>query len=325
MKNNPLVSIIIPNYNYGRFLSEAIDSALHQSYSNVEVVVVDDGSTDHSREIIANYGDRIVAVLKQNGGQASSFNAGFAASQGDIVCFVDADDVSMATKAERIVRVFQEHPSSHWCFHALKLVVKQSGEVLATTRAFPGLEQDYSAYCDFRSDLRRGRLPFYIPSTSALCFKRSLLEQIMPIPEVLGLIGDEDDAFLRHSAVAAAPGYYLNEPLTLQGIHGANPTSGRYYQPKLDGKEMMAARFTKHKFPEAANFADRVFSRGLSRFWKAELARKTRPQQREAFLELIEIYLSECSFLSKLRIFLMAVYQSRPWKREYSHRLSSSS
>jgi glycosyltransferase involved in cell wall biosynthesis len=69
----PLVSVIINNYNYGRFLGEAIDSVLNQTYQRTETIVVDDGSTDNSREIIAGYGDRIIPVLKANGGQNSGF------------------------------------------------------------------------------------------------------------------------------------------------------------------------------------------------------------------------------------------------------------
>ena len=79
----PLVTVLINNYNYGRFLREAIDSALNQTYGNVEVVVVDDGSTDESRDIIDGYAGRIVSVLKKNGGQGSAFNAGIAASRGE--------------------------------------------------------------------------------------------------------------------------------------------------------------------------------------------------------------------------------------------------
>src|ERR1700757_584817 len=67
-------TVVINNYNYGQFLGTAIESALGQTYANTEVVVVDDGSTDDSREIIASYGDRVRAVLKSNGGQASAFN-----------------------------------------------------------------------------------------------------------------------------------------------------------------------------------------------------------------------------------------------------------
>ena len=75
--SNALVSIIVNNYNYQRFLTEAIDSALKQTYCNTEVIVVDDGSTDGSLEIIASYGRRIIPLLKGNGGQNSALNAGF--------------------------------------------------------------------------------------------------------------------------------------------------------------------------------------------------------------------------------------------------------
>src|SRR5215208_719446 len=87
----PLVSVLISNYNYEGFLREAVNSALNQTYPNVEVVVVDDGSTDNSREVIASYRERVVPVLKENGGQASACNAGFQVSRGEIAIFLDAD------------------------------------------------------------------------------------------------------------------------------------------------------------------------------------------------------------------------------------------
>ena len=89
----PLASVIVNNYNYGRFLPDAIDSALAQTYVPLEVIVVDDGSTDASRDIMSGYLPRIRPVLKPNGGQASALNAGFAASRGDVVLFLDADDI----------------------------------------------------------------------------------------------------------------------------------------------------------------------------------------------------------------------------------------
>src|SRR5260370_31944470 len=85
-----LVSIIIPNYNYGRYLRIAIDSALAQTYAPVEVLVVDDGSTDNSREVIESYGDRIAPIVKANGGHGSALNAGDAASSGNTVTFLHA-------------------------------------------------------------------------------------------------------------------------------------------------------------------------------------------------------------------------------------------
>ncbi len=89
----PLVSILINNYNYGKFLKQAVDSCLNQTYENIEVIVVDDGSTDDSKQIINSLCDQIIPVLKQNGGQASAINAGFRVSSGDIICLLDADDL----------------------------------------------------------------------------------------------------------------------------------------------------------------------------------------------------------------------------------------
>src|ERR1700689_4315876 len=104
----PLVSIIVDNFNYARFIRAAIDSALAQSYAQVEVIVVDDGSTDNSRDVISSYGNRLSAVFKPNGGHASAFNAGFRASRGSIVMFLDADDALLPTAVEEVVRAW--HP-----------------------------------------------------------------------------------------------------------------------------------------------------------------------------------------------------------------------
>lgn len=104
----PLVSIVITNFNYERFLSSSIDSALGQRYSNVEVIVVDDGSTDGSKHILASYGNRIRWIAKENGGMPSAANAGFELSSGEIVTFLDADDVLLPHALERVVPIFED-------------------------------------------------------------------------------------------------------------------------------------------------------------------------------------------------------------------------
>src|SRR5258706_14750076 len=92
MPVSPLVSIIITSYNYGRYLPTCIDSALAQTHTPCEVIVVDDGSSDNSPEIIRSYGRRITAILKSNEGPASSWNLGFAKSRGEFILYLDSDD-----------------------------------------------------------------------------------------------------------------------------------------------------------------------------------------------------------------------------------------
>jgi glycosyltransferase involved in cell wall biosynthesis len=121
MPGEPLVSILITNYNYAAYVGEAIESALAQTYPHVEVVVVDDGSTDGSREIIQRYAGRIVPVFKENGGQGSAFNAGYAASSGNILCFLDADDVFFPEKVERVVDAMKRHPHVTWVKNSLTI------------------------------------------------------------------------------------------------------------------------------------------------------------------------------------------------------------
>src|SRR6266536_2227251 len=111
----PKVSIIIDSYNYARFLREAIESALGQTYENAEVIVVDDGSTDESPEIVRSYGSRVRAILKENEGQASALNVGFGVCSGDVIVFLDCDDVLDADAAGKIAREFRDADAKvHW-------------------------------------------------------------------------------------------------------------------------------------------------------------------------------------------------------------------
>lgn len=101
----PLVSIIICNHNYDRFIRSAIDSALAQTYRDTEVIVVDDGSTDSSRAVIGEFAAKgaVKAIYQANEGQYSAYNAGFAASCGEIVMFLDSDDVYLPQVVEAVV------------------------------------------------------------------------------------------------------------------------------------------------------------------------------------------------------------------------------
>src|SRR5436305_1267238 len=96
------IDIVVNNYNYEAYVRQAVDSACAQEYPSANVIVVDDGSTDGSRDVLAAYGDEIDLVLKENGGQASALNAGFARCRGQAVIFLDADDVLAPNAASMV-------------------------------------------------------------------------------------------------------------------------------------------------------------------------------------------------------------------------------
>jgi glycosyltransferase involved in cell wall biosynthesis len=107
-RSAPRVSVIIPNYNYGRYLSAAIDSVLGQTYSHLEVIVVDDGSTDGSEAVLRGYEGRVSWFQQRNQGVSAARNRGIQESRGELIAFLDADDVWHPQKIERQIAVLQD-------------------------------------------------------------------------------------------------------------------------------------------------------------------------------------------------------------------------
>lgn len=169
------VSIIINNYNYGRFLRAAIESALAQSYPGIEVVVVDDGSTDESREIIASYGDRIRPVLRENGGQAAALNSGLAASRGEVIFFLDSDDLLHPEAVAEVMALWRPGVVKvQFLLDVIDAEGAPRGSRFPPDRGWPG-------------ELRELILSFgNYPSTGTTgnAFARAALEELMPVPEV---------------------------------------------------------------------------------------------------------------------------------------------
>jgi len=238
-----LVSVVIVNYNYGRFLRDAIDSALNQTYDAMEVIVVDDGSTDDSREIIASYGSQVIPVFKENGGQASAFNSGFARCRGDIICFLDADDVWLPGRVEMVAAKAQEKAEAVLIHHAYQRVdtkLRPFGKTLPLSF----LEGDV------REKVLRSGGCWPFPPPAALAFRRSCLSSLMPIPEAL--FRSRAESCLAYCAPLLGPVTAIDKPLCLYRRHDSSDsvrllhrtklTSMATYQLNVEGANQVLAR-----------------------------------------------------------------------------------
>jgi glycosyltransferase involved in cell wall biosynthesis len=210
----PLVSIIINNYNYGRYLDDAIDSALCQTHSNVEIVVVDDGSTDDSRAIIASYERRIIPVLKENAGMASTYNAGLAASGGDLVLFLDSDDVLLPSAAEQAAVRATGKPVTkvHWPLRVIDALGRPTRRVVPQRTLEEG---------DLRERVvRLGPDSYASPPTTGNAWSRRFLENVLPVPEAE--FRQHADVYLTTLAPLFGPIAKVAEPLGCYRVHGQN-------------------------------------------------------------------------------------------------------
>ena len=179
----PIVSVVLNNYNYGHFLGEAIDSALEQKGPGIEVIVVDDGSTDGSRGVLSHYGDRIIAIAQSNLGQAAAINAGVRASRGDFICFLDADDWWSANKVANIVAAFRSDPEIVLVYHRLQPV---RADRSWTLKPIPRTLR--SGDISNRLQTSAGWWPF--PMTSAIAVRRSAWDEVGAIPDTFGISAD---------------------------------------------------------------------------------------------------------------------------------------
>ena len=260
----PLVSILLNNYNYGRFLGQAIRSALAQSYANTEIIVVDDGSTDDSVEVARSFGYQVQVIAKGNSGQASAFNAGFAASRGEIVCLLDADDVFFPGKVERIVEVFAENPDAGWCFENLKLFRDSESERWPPEK-WPRDRHFAAGKVDGRSAMRKGVFPRDIESASSgLSFRRELLARILPMPHARSILLCDD--YIKTACYALAPGMALDEELSLQRMHGSNLyTNAGTRDRRISGQmSLLMGIYLQRRFRECRNAGMKLLCRGCA-------------------------------------------------------------
>jgi glycosyltransferase involved in cell wall biosynthesis len=209
-----LISIIVTNYNYGQYIGSCLESCLAQTYASKEIIVVDDGSTDRSRELIANYGSRIMPVYKENGGQGSAFNAGFAIARGDIVLFLDSDDLLLPACLDELARNWNSALSK---IHFNLKLIGPEGEDLGETYCRAPLPQG-----DL-SELLLTQGTYVTMPTSGNAFARPFLEKVMPIPAA-DWRGHADVYVMNLAPLFGCVGA-IDQPLGCYRIHGGSMSS----------------------------------------------------------------------------------------------------
>lgn len=185
----PGISVIIPCYKQGHFLAGAIDSVLGQTYPEVEVIVVDDGSPDETPAVASRYGDRIVYIRKENEGLSAARNTGILAAKGEFLVFLDSDDSLRPDALERHIEAAQAHPTAS-VFHGAHQVVDRDGRK-RSWHAAESLGPD-----PFHTLLRENRFP-----PNVYMIRRSTLARVGLFDRTLQ--GSEDwDMWLRLAAAA---------------------------------------------------------------------------------------------------------------------------
>jgi glycosyltransferase involved in cell wall biosynthesis len=215
----PLVSILVSNYNYARYVGESIESVLKQTYRNLELILCDDGSTDESARVIEEYerkDPRVRFLRKANGGQASGFNAAFAASRGEILSLLDSDDLFLPHKIERIVADFRAHPESGFGVHRVIRVSASRRRQGVWPMSAPLPKGWYGS----RLLGDGGILPF-MPPTSGLSLRRDVAERIFPLPLEAPLVSCPDQLITRLAPLLTNV-THEDEALSEYRLHGGN-------------------------------------------------------------------------------------------------------
>ena len=210
MNQQGLVSVIITTYNYGKFLKLSLQSVFAQTFpeSNREVIVIDDGSTDNTRQIVSDWKDKIHYLYQENSGQAAAINRAVEIAKGEILAFLDPDDEWYPEKLTRVVAEF-ENPEVGMVQHPMNIV--ENGRKL---RAVLGKELSSGRMGEKVLTSQFRRMP-----TSALTIRKSVLQKIEPLPVVFRTAADLPLAIFSALMTTIR---VINIPMGFYRIHESN-------------------------------------------------------------------------------------------------------
>jgi glycosyltransferase involved in cell wall biosynthesis len=215
----PLVSVLMANYNYARYIGQAIESVLEQTYSNWELIICDDGSSDSSIDIIQDFAQRDSRVRftsQANGGHASALNTAYLIARGELLCLLDPDDLYLPTKLERVVHCCQKQSDGGVIVHRI-IRINQNKRRQGVS---PLLHRLPDGWHGTRLLEQSGLLPF-MPPTSGLSLRREVAERLFPLPLKFPFCKCPDQVIARLAPLVTAVAS-VEEPLAEYRLHGTN-------------------------------------------------------------------------------------------------------
>jgi FkbM family methyltransferase len=207
----PLISVLITTYNYGRFIEEAIDSVLSQDFplDQVEIIVVDDGSTDETAVRVKKYGSRVRYFYQSNRGQAAALNLGFAKARGEIISLLDADDYFLPGKLSRVAEAFCGDAALGMFYHPfLEFDMETKKERVSRFPLVSG-----SPFTDL------AKFSSYVGPGTSVSFRRQFLRKLFPIPEEIRMLAD---GYIGSLIIFVAPILATSECLAAYRFHDKN-------------------------------------------------------------------------------------------------------
>lgn len=210
----PFVSVLIDTYNHERFIEKAIVSVLEQDFpeSDREIIVVDDGSTDRTAEIVRKFEPEVRLLRKTNGGQASAFNAGIPECCGEVVSFLDGDDWWVREKLSRVIPVLAENPEIGMVGHGTITVLPDGREQTEVLR-----EGHRYSLCSVEGALLFRSRKSFLGTRSTI--RTRILRKLLPVPETIRIEADE---FVFTMAAALGEVEILPEALFFYRLHRGN-------------------------------------------------------------------------------------------------------
>lgn len=272
MENSPLVSVIIPNYNYARYLKDAIVSVQAQTYSNIEIIVVNNGSTDGSLHLLQQFGSQITLIDQDNLGQAGARNSGLKAANGDLIAFLDADDFWQNDKLEKQIRLITSE--TELVYSGITRFRDESGRVESIL--LPQFKGDCHHYF---TDLTAVSIVLSGESTSL--FTRNLLNLVGNFDPDLNSASGWD--FFRRCSILTNFDF-TPEPLTNYRLHSSNMSNSSLNNIR-DIRKAYRKLFSDHLWKLSADQKKRIIKRLEISFIKTYL------RERNFYLALKTIFL----------------------------------